>query len=56
MAEVDNQAPEVEQGEAAISSDGTSVSPAIQTNRPVRPGITWREGAKIEARDFMNKW
>lgn len=41
---------------SSTSSTTTSSAPPLNKRFPVRPGITWRKGEKIEAMDFIQKW
>ena len=41
---------------SSTSSTTTSSAPPLNKRFPVRLGITWRKGEKIEAMDFIQKW
>ncbi|XP_052085455.1 PHD finger protein 20-like protein 1 isoform X5 [Mytilus californianus] len=41
---------------SSTSSTTTSSVPPLNKRFPIRPGIVWRKGEKIEAMDFIEKW
>lgn len=38
------------------SSSSTTLTPVLSKRFPVRPGISWRKGERLEAMDFSSKW
>lgn len=38
------------------SASSSTLAPIVSKRFPVRPGISWRKGERLEAMDFSSKW